>query len=115
MNGTKRLLQFKKVTRNTLLNKLAPRVAEFEISQDAKIILEAIRRNRKFLIEKFNEISPDGNFVTFEDAKEIIRTVQRGKEIEDDQLKIILKGAIKEGDMVDFKKLGKKDIKTKFS
>lgn len=89
------------------LKKINPAIAEFEISRDAKIIREAIKRNRKFLIEKFTEISGDGTLVSFEDAKEIIRSVQRGLEIEDDQYKIIFKNAMRENDMVDFKKLGK--------
>jgi Ca2+-binding EF-hand superfamily protein len=90
------------------LKKLAPSVAEFEVSRDAKIIREAIRKNRKFLIENFTAISADGNHVSFEEAKEIIRAIQRGKEINDDEYMIIFKGAIREGGMVEFKKLGKK-------
>lgn len=96
------------------LKRLSPKLAEFEVSRDAKIILDSIRRNRKFLNEKFAEVSPDGNLVNFEDAKEVIRAVQRGKEIDDDEYKIIFKGAMRENDMVEFKCLGK-DLKAKFS
>jgi len=96
------------------LKKQPPSIAEFEISRDARIIHEALRRNRKFLIEKFSEISPDGKYVSFEDAKEIIRAIQRGKEIDDDQYKVVFKGALREGDKVEFRQLGK-DVKAKFS
>lgn len=96
------------------LKRLPPKLAEFEVSRDAKIVLEAIRRNRKFLNEKFLAVSHDGNFVNFEDAKEVIRAIQRGKEIDDDEYKIIFKGAMRENDMVEFKLLGK-DLKNKFS
>ena len=96
------------------LKKVPQNLAEFEVSRDAKIILDAIRRNRKFLNEKFKEKSPDGTFVSFEDAKEIIRSVQRGKEIDDDEYKIIFKGAIRDQGDVEFKKLGK-DVKSKFA
>ena len=95
------------------LKKLPQHLAEFEVNRDAKIISEAIRKNRRFLIEKFTEKSPDGVHVAFEDAKEIVRAIQRGKEIDDDQYKIIFKGAMRENDMVEFKLLGK-DVKGKF-
>ena len=48
------------------LRKMPIHLAEFEVSRDAKIITEAIVRNRKFLMDKFKEISPDGNHVTFD-------------------------------------------------
>lgn len=96
------------------LKKVSQPLAEFEVSRDAKLILEAIRRNRKFLNEKFSQKAVDGTHVTFEDAKEIIRAVQRGKEIEDEQYKVIFKGAMREHDMVDYKLLGR-DIKAKFA
>lgn len=58
--------------------------------------------------------STDGVHVTFEDAKEVVRAVQRGKEIDDDQYRIIFKGATKEQGLIDFKKLGKNAF-SKFS
>ena len=95
------------------LKKVPQRLAEFEVNREAKIILEAIRRNRKFLIEKFNERSVDGVYVGFEEAKEVVRAVQRGVEIDDDQYKVIFKGAMRENEMVEYKMLGR-DLKRKF-
>lgn len=89
-------------------------LAEFEISRKAKQIWDSIRRNRKFLNEKFAERSYDGSHVDFENAKEIIRSVMRGIELDDDQFKVIFKGALRENNMVEFKRLGK-DVKAKFS
>jgi Ca2+-binding EF-hand superfamily protein len=96
------------------LKKVPQNLAEFEVSRDAKIILDSIKRNRKFLIEKFNEKSTDGEHVTFEDAKEVVRAVQRGKEIDDEQYKIIFKGVLKDNNLVEFKRLGR-DVKPKFT
>lgn len=96
------------------LKKIPQNLAEFEVSRDAKIIMDAIKRNRKFLIEKFNERSSDGEHVTFEDAKEVVRAVQRGKEIDDDQYKIIFKGVLKDNNLVEFKGLGR-EVKPKFT
>lgn len=95
------------------LKKIPQRLAEFEVNREARTILESIRRNRKFLMEKFGSHSSDGKHVSFEDAKEIVRAVQRGVEIDDDQYKIIFKGAIREGDQVEYKLLGR-DLKKKF-
>lgn len=96
------------------LKKVPQHLAKFEVSREARIILETIRKNRKFLNEKFNEHSTDGTFVNFDDAKEIIRSIQRGVEIDDDQYKVIFKGALKDDNMLEFKKLGR-DLKPKFS
>lgn len=95
------------------LKKIPAELAEFEVSRDAKIILDAIKRNRKFLMEKFSERSHDDAHVTFEDAKEVIRSIQRGKEIDDDQYKIIFKAGLKDNNLVEFKRLGK-EVKSKF-
>lgn len=95
------------------LKKLPQHLAEFEVNRDCRIILEAIRRNRRFLMEKFSAKSTDGTHVGFEEAKEIIRAIQRGIEIDDDQYKVIFKGAVREDNLVEFKLLGK-DNKSKF-
>lgn len=97
-----------------ILKKVPLHLAEFEISRDAKTIHEAIVRNRKFLMQKFAEVSEDGTHVSFENAKEVVRAVQRGKVITDEEYKVLFKGALKEHDMVEFKKLGK-SLKTKFA
>lgn len=96
------------------LKKVPQHLARFEVSREARIILDSIKKNRKFLNEKFNEHSTDGDYVNFEDAKEIIRTIQRGVDIDDDQYRVIFKGALKDNDMLEFKKLGR-DLKPKFS
>lgn len=96
------------------LKKVPQHLAEFEVSREAKTIHDAIVRNRKFLLEKFAEFSADGKHVNFEDAKEVIRAVQRGQEIDDEQYKVIFKTAMRDNDMIEFKKLGR-PLKTKFT
>lgn len=86
----------------TTIRTLPPQLAEWENSRGFDNISQAIGKNRKLLLEQFNANQVEG-FVDFETAKNIVRMIQRGTQLEDEQYQLVFKGAMVK-DQINYKK-----------